>query len=132
LRRRVGCGQERSHCCNRRYDREEEAYFHLRNYMESRRRSNKNNRRLIEFRRASSADYKLFVILPLVFPGKANVGAGSASYYLKPTKRAVMSRAEHGIQRCRSPKFCPVVISTTYSVAVHRRNAIAPSNDQCY
>src|SRR5260370_16566464 len=75
LRRRVGCGQERSHCCNRRYDQEEEAYSHLRNYMESRRRNNKNNCKLIEFRPASTAHYKLFLILPLLFPSKPTLVA---------------------------------------------------------
>src|SRR5207302_10122756 len=31
---------------------------------------------------------------------------------------------------CRSPKFCPFVISTGYRVAVHRRSAIANSHDR--
>lgn len=39
---------------------------------------------------------------------------------------------KHVITTCPSPKFCPRLISTAYGVAIHRRSAIAPSNDRHY
>ena len=34
--------------------------------------------------------------------------------------------------RSRSPKFCPPVISTAHTVAVHRLDSITPSRDRCH
>src|SRR6267143_6256044 len=48
------------------------------------------------------------------------------------TKYNALQRSHSSEWSASSPKFCPPVNSTGYSVAVHRRNAVGPSHDRRY